>query len=1018
MINKSDSFNLIKELVRKYEKDYEEYKKSTYNETHLRNDFINPLLTALGWDVDNSKKVPQHLREVIHEDSINVEEENMFTRKKPDYAIRVGTERKLFIEVKKPSVDIENSDKSAFQLRRYGWSANLLVSVLTNFEKLIIYDCKVRPGLDDNAKVARIKVYDFKDFISDFDKIYEILSYDSLYSGSFDKIFDDVGKTQKKEPFDNYFLNQIEKWREWLAVNIFKNNINISQRQLNLWVQTLINRIIFLRICEDRNLERYESLKTIKNYSELKIIFTKADEKYNSGLFSMVSNSQLNNVNIDGNVLLSIFQELYYPLSPYDFSVVEASLLGEIYELFLAKEITIVDSKVIVTNKPEIIESSAVVSTPKFIADYIVKQTLDPICIGKNPDELEKIKICDIACGSGVFLISVYDYLYSCYLEWYQNDEPQNHSDKIYLGKNSQYYLTLFQKQQILTNNIYGVDIDTQAVEVAKFSLLVKIIENESEEEIDAYLINKNIRALPHLDQNIRCGNSLVDSTYFEYNEDAILSHKQVVEINPFDWKSEFMEIYENGGFDAIVTNPPYIRIQNMVKYSPLEVGFYKSKLSHYQSAKKDNFDKYYLFIERTFELLQTNGKAGFIVPHKFFTLKFGETLRKLISDGKHLTQVVSFGTQQIFNKTQTYTCILILSNSKSDTFSVEHVNDIDYWKYVKGSMIDYYESNYVCNEPWIFVNPKIRKFFERLTAENILTLEEITDIFVGVQTSSDDIYIVIPKTETENTVTFEDINKKSWTIEKGILRPCLLDVSLYAFGKANTNAYMIFPYDQNRINGRRATLYSEEEMNLLFPKCWEYLNWHKPKLLKRSIQNSTQDTWYRFGRSQSLTKFDGKEKLIWPVLSLVPEYVYDDENIVVTGGGNGPYYLLRMKENSTLSIFYIQAILSHPVFEAFIRARASMFRGDYGSHGKQFLINLPIHNVNLSNRDEVHIYNRIIEYAKALNDIGRKKVYSDPCEDEAYNKQRSKILWNLHKLIEKIYGIEYNELELIQELL
>lgn len=1013
MNKKEAGREIVRELVERFRANYSEFTASgsKYNETALRSDFLNPFLQALGWDVFNDGRLPQHLREVIFEDTVDVEDEH----KKPDYALRVGGERKCFIEAKKPSVDISTDKKPAFQVRRYGWHAGMAISVLTNFDKLIIYDCLPLPRAGDDVRIARIKHYTYSEYIDKFDEIYDQFSRESVYSGNFDKIFPIDKERAGAEPFDHYFLEQIESWRKILSEDLINNNTSLSSPEINFLIQRLINRIVFLRICEDRDLEKYEDLKQISTYDDLKALFLRADKKYNSGLFDFLEDGLSLKVHISDKVLIDIFRELYYPESPYLFSVVESSILGEIYEMFLAREISILaDKTIVVIEKPEVVESSGVVATPQYIVDKIVDRTLGPLCYGKSPDELSRLRVADICCGSGPFLLASYDYLLNLHLEWYLRDGAANHRDEIYGASQDVWHLTLHEKQRILLNNIFGVDIDIRAVEVARFSLLLKVLEDESAGAIESHFARYNSRALPNLNENIKCGNSLVDSTYFDYDEDSLTSAEQMCLLNPFDWDKGFADVSRQGGFDAIVGNPPYIRIQNMVKYAPEEVGYYKSDFSPFTCGKNNNFDKYYLFVERSLSLLNPSGRLGYIVPHKFFTIKAGVCLRKLIASNKYLSEIIHFGVQQIFRGRRTYTCILILSKEMPDAFSVEHVRNVAMWKYKKAGLSQSHAATDISGDSWVFVPPEVESLFDRLNDENPAKLNEVADIFVGVQTSADDIYIIHPTLENETYVRFTDINGKSRVIEKAILRPSLLDVGLLPFGSPAPNTYMIFPY---KIVEKKAEVYTQAELSSDFPLCWIYLSSFKKQLLDRSIMNYTEETWYRFGRSQSLTKFDGSPKLIWPVLSLEPRYAYDDENIIMTGGGNGPYYAMRPKTTGPFSLFYLQAIVSHPVIEAMIRARASKFQGGYASHGKQFIKDVPIRNVGFGDADEANKYNKIIELVqKLIEAVDTMASASLPQHREVCLRQCALIKDKVMEIISDLYGITPEDLALIND--
>lgn len=964
---REEALHQIKTLVDKFSRIEEDCSRtgSHYNETQARVDFISPLFKALGWDVDNIKGLPQDLREVIHEDSVDVGEEKL--SKKPDYAFRIARQRKFYVEAKKPCIRIETDKSSAFQIRRYGFSASLPISVLTNFRHLAIYDC-VPPAKDtDDARLARIHLYGYRDYVEKFDKIYDSISFESVLSGKFDAKYKVDTAREGTAQFDEYFLAQVRSWRERLAQDLHGNNSGASAAELTFFVQRILNRLIFLRICEDRELEKYDTLLKLgdKNvYAGLKTLLVHADKKYNSGLFDLL-NDPTTKLKVSDETLHGIIEELYYPKSPYTFAVVEASVLGDIYELFLGSQLAIDrQSNLFVADKPEVRASGGVFPTPKYIVDSIVDRTLTPRLKGDNDGRIPTTL--DMCCGSGVFLLAAYERLLAYYTELYKKDPEAHEGKEIYRLNANKWRLTLHEKQRILLSSVFGVDIDDQAVEVTRFSLLLHLIEDETNESISALLGSHGQRALPKLDENIKCGNSLVDSAHLS----KFITHPKqplLEQINPFDWEREFPAITAKGGFNLIIGNPPYVRIQNMVEYSPEEVHFYQSAQSAYICGKNGNFDKYNLFVERALQLAAPTGGIGFIIPHKFFTIKAGESLRGIISKGKHLEGVVHFGVNQVFGREAlTYTCILLLSNAATTDFAVEHVGDLSTWRYGTPGQTQSYPIRDISAAPWSFISPKASVLFNRVKAAQVKPLKEIAEIFVGVQTSADDIFIIKPTKLTQDLVTFSDIKKRVWEIERGIFHPSMLDVQFEAFEKPNPNTLIIFPY---QIKDGTATLFPIKEMESEFPRAFAYLKAHKTRLAKRNMPNATSQTWYQYGRSQSLTKFAG-EKLIFPILSKEPKYAHDNRNIVVTGGGNGPYYLIRMRDKSDLSLKFIQAVLCHPILEAMVRAIASAFQGGYYSHGKQFIADLPIPNLHLTDKKRKKYYDKVLVLVRDLEQV------------------------------------------------
>ena len=1015
-----DARPLVADLVRRFEKNEIEYIRSgsPYNETELRSDFLNPFLQALGWDVYNESGQPQELREVVHEATVEVGEERL--SKKPDYELRLARQRKFFIEAKKPSVNILTDKNPAFQIRRYGFSAGLPVSIVTNFRHFIVYDCSPVPDQNDEPIIARLAVYSFEELESKFDEIHSLFSRQTVYSGAFDEAYHIDATRHGTEQFDSYFLNQVSGWRELLAQDIASSNPDLPSEELTHIVQRLINRIVFLRICEDREIEKYETLKDLgaaNVFSHFKDHLKYADKRYNSGLFNLLDDPSLD-LNISDDVLGRIFADLYYPKSPYTFAVVEPTVLGEIYETFISQEIRNNSGKIEIVEKQEVTASGGVAATPRYVVDQIISRTLIPKIKRLTPDQLDSFRIADIACGSGVFLIQAFQFMMDHCLSWYMTDGVNKHRRRIYEVGENQYRLFLHEKRRILINCLYGVDIDSQAVEVARFGLLLKLIEDESSSSITAYLKIHKEKALPYLDGNIVCGNSLVDMTSFESfhpEEDEGLKFR----INPLTWGDEFPHIFKDGGFNVIIGNPPYVRIQNMVEYSPVEARFYQSEHSGFVCSQADNFDKYSLFIERALSILKSDGLVGYIVIHKFFSTAWGQSLRTILSEGEHLINIVHFGVQQVFPKRATYTCILVLSKSRSDSFEVEHVPDLRKWRYGAPGLITHYPSKDVGSSFWSFTPKAARELFADIKSRHPATLSDVARIFVGVQTSADNIFIRSPIAEDDASITFEDVNGKNWEIEKAIVRPCLKDVRLFAFSKPEPNSYIIFPYEVRKDpdSGKDCAYIIEPDvMASCYPKTFTYLNAHRDALSGRSM---TAGEFYQYGRSQALTKFTGEEKLIVKVLSLDADYAYDDFNTITTAGGNGPYYLIRPKPEYELSIFYLQAVLCHPIVEAMVRSIASVFRGGYYSHGKQFIKDLPIPTVDFSDKDQKTAHDRLVSRVKALIKAkGELAAARIPKRISYYRRRRDFLTREIIALVGDMLGVseaDYQTAELVR---
>lgn len=1002
----------VAELVRSFSRNEHDYLRPAYNETQARTDFISPMLSAFGWDVYNVAGQTLGLREVIEEATVEVGEERL--SKKPDYELRLARQRKLFVEAKKPSVHIDRSREAAFQARRYGYSASLPISVLTNFHKLAVYDCRPSPNSTDEAHVARILLIGYEEFEDRFDELWSIFSRQAVYSGDFDRRFAIEVTRQGTDQFDDYFLRQVRSWRERLAQDIHRNVPGLSSVELTYAVQLFLSRIVFLRICEDRDIERYETLRNLpagNSFVALMAELRRMDAFYDSGLFRLLDDERLG-IRISDYVLSGIINELYYPQSPYTFAVVEAEVLGEIYEQFLGELITINNNgDVEIASKPEVRESGGVFPTPRYIVDAIVQRTLGPRLVGKSPAELASFTVADICCGSGIFLLSVFEFLTEHYLAWYQENNHANYVGRtIYEAGAGVWRLAFEEKRRILLAHVRGVDIDPNAVEVAQFSLLLKLIENESAVGLSEYVERTGSPALPELDRVLRSGNSLVSQAEWIATRGA-LPARILDKVNPFSWADEFSDEHARGGFDVIVGNPPYIRIQNMQAYSPEEAAFYQSAGSPYLTARQDNFDKYALFIERSFSLVQPNGRLGFIVPHKFMTIQAGRALRNLLTAEHSIEEIVHFGVQQVFGRLATnYTCLLILDRRGGANVTLERVEALDSWRYGISGPRSVIPTAELTNDPWQFADASIRALLDRIRALCGRQLGEAAEIFVGVQTSSDAIYIFHAVHETPNTVVLQ-WDGRDWPIERDILRPCLLDVALHPYTKADANTWMIFPYEIVGNPRASAQLIQPHEMAQRFPLCLAYLTARRGELERRHITGGAAASrqFYQFGRSQSLTKFDSP-KIILPILSREARYAYDDTNIMMTGGGNGPYYLIRPRDGVLETNFFLLAVLHHPLSEAIIRMHTSLFRGGYYSHGKQFIEHLPIPSATLAQRTEIEM---LVSQLIAANEAAQAARV--PHQRNLHQRNATTLREEIETRISTLFGLSPADLALIR---
>ncbi len=1012
----------VLELVDLFDRNRAAYLSPNYNEAQVRHQFIDPLFEALGWDVQNTQGYAEAYKDVVHEDAIKVGG----AHKAPDYSFRVGGTRKFFVEAKKPAVNLRDDITPAYQLRRYAWSAKLPLSILTDFEELSVYDCRIRPGQNDKPAAARTLYVRYDEYRDRWEEIAAIFSKQAVLQGSFDRYAESTKSKRGTATVDATFLKQIEAWRQELARALHRRNPALTQRQLNFAVQMTIDRIIFLRMAEDRGIEEYGRLQALLNgnavYERLGRLYQQADERYNSGLFHFRKepgrpdyDDLTPTLTTDDRVLKEIIKSLYYPESPFEFSALPVDVLGQVYEQFLGSVIHLSGRTVEIEEKPEVKKAGGVYYTPTFIVQAIVHETLGKLLEGKRPGPrggVSRLRIVDPACGSGSFLIGAYQYLLNWHRDRYIEDGPENHTKELYQGPGGQWLLTTGEKKRILLNNIYGVDIDPQAVEVTKLSLLLKVLEGESQQTLVTQLRMFQERALPDLEQNIKCGNSLIDPSFYTTGQMSFLDEDEQYRINVFDWQTAFPTVFsgDDPGFDALVGNPPYIRIQALKEWAPIEVEYYKHA---YETAQQGNYDIYVVFVERGLELLNSRGRLGFILPHKFFNAKYGQSLRSLLSEHRYVSKVVYFGDEQVFEQATTYTCLLFLDKTGSNQIDVEKADDLLGWRTTRESERGTVPASGISAADWNFVIGEDAELFERLSKMPV-TLGDISErIFQGLITGADDVFILdnLGNGRYRSRSTNEVFN-----LESDLLHPlCKGSVDIRRYHVGNLTKSILFPY---RVPTNRVDLLSPEELATQYPLTWRYLNDNRLVLESRERGKWKHSRWYAFGRSQNLGQME-QMKLLTPSIAASASYTFDRTGslyFVGSGGGGGGGYGITLNPTCPLAYGYVLGLLNSRLLDFWLKQISSRFRGGYYAYNRQYIEQVPIYLVDFTNPHEKALYGQIIALVERLLELHTQLTSAKTRHDrEILQRQIDSMDHQVDRMVYELYGLTEDEIRSIE---
>ncbi len=997
----------VARLVKQFATNRDAYYAPDYKEAHVRQELLNPFFLALGWDVHNRQHAAPDYREVVVEGSVYIQGQ----KKAPDYVFRVGRERKFFVEAKKPGVGIRRDPDPAYQLRRYAWSAKLPLSLLTDFEELAFYDCRSRPSEKDKASVARTDYMTYEEYLDRWQEIWDVFSREAVWSGAFDLYAQTDIRKRGTAAVDAELLKEIERWREVLARNFALRNPRLTVEQLNDAVQRTIDRIIFLRMAEDRGIEEYGRLQRLADddsiYAGLINLSQQADTRYNSGLFDFHADMLTPGLILDDRALKPILSGLYFPKSPYEFSVLPPAILGNVYEQFLGKVIRLTPShRAKIEEKPEVRKAGGVYYTPAYIVDYIVKNTVGELVRGKSPQRLKGFRVLDPACGSGSFLIGAYQCLLDHYLNWYTEHDPEKHSKAVWKHRD-EWRLTTAERKRILTEHIFGVDIDRQAVEVTKLSLLLKVLEGESDETLGKQLSLFREAALPDLGDNIKCGNSLIGPDYFAGQ--LMPDDEELKRVNPFDWEREFPAAMSAGGFDVVIGNPPYVRIQNMKEWAPLEVEIYKQR---YAAASKGNYDIYVVLVEKGLSLLNRQGMLGFILPHKFFNAKYGESLRALLSEGKHLAEIVHFGDQQVFAGATTYTCLLFLKKAGADQFRVVKVNDLTGWRATGEAAEGTIPAVRATSQEWNFVVGRGAKLFEKLSQMPV-RLENVTSrIFQGIKTSADKIYITEEiERDAGHVKVYSKAKEAEYWLEPDLLHPLIKGGDSRRYHLSRTNRLILFPYARQESGA--IELIPDAIFRACYPLTWAYFLDNKDYLENREHGKMRGTRWYGYVYPKALNVMP-LPKIFTPDIAACASFSLDEVgDVFFTGGVAGGYGILVLSDYSRE---YILGLLNSKLLEWFIRQSATQMRGGYFSFESRFIRKLPIHTINFSNPAEKARHDRIVALVEQMLELHKRLAAAQGSgEKERLQRLIDSTDQQIDALVYELYGLTEEEIAIVE---
>ncbi|MCR4837249.1 MAG: N-6 DNA methylase [Bacteroidaceae bacterium] len=983
----------LSSLVKRYQEAKDKGQLQDASEATMRA-WIDELLSLFGWDVQNTQQVlTEHTLNRTERARLN---EIGSTNTRPDYTLVNGRVKLAFVDAKSLDVNIENDKSVAFQIRSYGWSIGASFSVVTNFEQLAIYDCSVMPDVDDDASFARPYLLKYDQYVEKAETLEAFLDRGNVISGH------TIFVHGKGNALDEKFSAMLGEVRKALAKAILLHNSIRSTVTLSYYVQTIINRVLFIRVCESRDLEQEGLLKQFASqgfWDAFKASsYAEFYDRYDGPMFRRIQ--PLQSLLIDNDVFECFLKNLYYP-SPYRFDVIPLKTLSDIYDLFLGYELIVDDGNVTDALRSEFQKSNGAVTTPEHIVNRVIDCTIsDTTLRNLSISELLDLKIADIACGSGVFLIGAFEQLVKEVERRINLGEEITPEYVVHIDNRC--VLTLEGRRMIMNRCIYGVDINPEAVEVAKMSLSLKLIDNYLPSDFGAVGILGS-QILKGVGENIRCGNSLVGEDIQIFAPSILENAIQLQATNAFDWQTAFPEVFEKGGFDYVVGNPPYVEVKNYNVSLPYMAAYIKRM---YRSSRSGKIDLAVPFIEKGVSLLNVHGRLGYIVQKRFFKAEYGKGIRKLLTSRRLLNGIYDYEETNLFANRITYVAILVCDRQPSNF--VWYANSAR-----NGHRL--LPTNAFSELPWSFEISALSELRLRLS-ETLGTLGEVCHVKVGVQTLWNDAYQIKVNRIANGIIYGRSVIDDDVVVEQAACRPLLCNEHFSPLTKRDYTTYAIFPYavtDEGDVTELTIADYTAR-----YPLAGAYLERHKQQICEtvetlpvlNGNYNMTEH-WHLFTRANNHGAV--YQKLCVPMTAQYPQAsVVLDEHIYCD---NANMFFIQLHNIDETHLYALAAIINSTIFNTFARSIANPQQGGYYKFNKQFLDPVPVPRDALLGNDR-----RIARLAS----IARRIEQTNEQLRNAVGGQTSgllsalRTLWSeLDQICDRLYGLSRTDRALIYQI-
>jgi len=1042
MYTKDEARACIAELVAQFRQN--EGTLENAPEAQIENNYIRPLFRFLNWNVDNTGLSEAQWEFVLQRTTRE--------GKKPDYVLRLDGQDLLVMDAKKVKHSMRDP-RWINQVYAYAYSTQnnpaprkIDFAILTDFQEFVVLDCTLYAARPEAAGTFRVLDWRCADYVDRFDELWELFERDNVRAASRDRqsglwarYLSPKKVKANRIPPDKAFLASLDDektgWRVRLAKDMKKRNPRLDGDVLTAAVQLLIDRLIFVKALSDREIEEdylAQMEATLAKVAEpsqgsawdtCRSLFDKLNTVYDGSVFA--PRPELEAVEVSNKTVREIIRDLQPEYSAYNFAVLPVEILGTIYERFLGRVVRATEQRVKIEDKPEVRKAGGVYYTPQYIVEYIVQNTVGRLLAGcKTPADVAKLKILDPACGSGSFLLGAYEALIDWHTRYYGDKERLTRRDReaAYYDADGRVRLTARLKRQILLNNLFGVDIDPQAVEVTRFSLSLKALEDTRHDELYEEVTLFKQTVLPDLSQNIKCGNSLIGTDYFAGQ--MFTDAEELKRVRPFDWEREFPQVFTPSpalprvagqgmgggeGFDAIIGNPPYIRIQTMKEWAPLEVELYKQK---YVAAGTGNYDIYVVFVEKGLSLLNERGQLGFIVPNKFFQAKYGESLRGIISGGRHLAHVVHFGSLQVFDGATTYTCLMFLDKPGEEHCDFVQVHDLKVWAQGEPQKRGFIPATAITASEWNFTADESGPLLEKLRSMPI-RLGNIADrIFQGIIPGADKVYSVeLLDTKGRKSICYSRALQHTVEIETALLKGIVSGAEVKRYSLSETAMRVIYPY-QIASNGE-CRLIEQDDMAQNYPLAFAYFKASRRQLDERDRGSAKGVNWYRYIRTQNIG-LQPLPKLAVPRLVSRLCCAYDAEGVFCLDNVDVGGVLLSVE--ARVSPLYVMGLLNSKLLDFYFRRHSVPFRGNYFSANRQYIENLPIRPINFSDPADKAAHDEMVRLVERMLTL-RKQLASARTEADraVFQRQIEATDRDIDARVYRLYGLTEEEIRIVE---